>query len=43
MKFNGLPAPTFYLHLKTSEFRFKHLGQDLYAILLKLIRYKLAN
>jgi len=43
MKFNGLPASTFYLHLKESEFRFNYRGQNLYAILLKTMREKPLN
>ena len=43
MKFNGLPSSTFYLHLKESEFRFNYRGQDLYVILLKLLREKPLN
>jgi len=38
MKFHGVPAQTFYLHLKECEFRFNYRGQDLYAIILKMIR-----
>ena len=37
-KFKGLPKHTFYLHLKESEFRFNHRQDDLYKILLKLLR-----
>ena len=37
-KFNGLHHHTFYLHLKECEFRFNHRNQDLYAVLLKLLR-----
>ena len=43
MKFNGLTNSTFYLHLKESEFRFNHRDQDLYAILLKVLREKPLN
>jgi transposase len=43
MKFNGLPSSTFYLHLKESEFRFNYRGQDLYAILIKMLRDKPLN
>ncbi len=35
MKFNGITNSSFYLHLKESEFRFNHRGQNLYAILIK--------
>ena len=37
-KFNGVPAHTFYLHLKETEFRFNHRGGKLYPTLLKLLR-----
>jgi transposase len=40
LKFHGVPRETFYLHLKESEFRFNHRNDDLYAILLKLLRYR---
>ena len=40
MKFYGVPAHTFYLHLKECEFRFNYRGDDLYAIILKIIREK---
>jgi transposase-like protein len=39
-KFNGLHHHTFYFHLKECEFRFNHRTQDLYAVLLKLLREK---
>jgi len=39
-KFNGLHHHTFYLHLKECEFRFNHRDEDLYAVLLKLLRQK---
>jgi len=38
MKFNGVPKHTFYFHLKETEFRFNHRHDDLYKILLKLLR-----
>jgi transposase-like protein len=38
--FHGVPAHTFYLHLKECEFRFNYRGDDLYAIILKIIREK---
>ena len=31
---------TFYLHLKECEFRFNHRQDDLYILLLKIIRNK---
>jgi len=37
-KFNGLHHHTFYLHLKECEFRFNHRGQNLYQVLLKMLR-----
>jgi transposase len=37
-KFNGVPARTFLLHVKESEFRFNHRHKDLYRVLLKMLR-----
>jgi len=37
-KFKGLHSSTLNLHLKESEFRFNNRGQDLYKLLLKIIR-----
>lgn len=37
-KFNGLTDEKFILHLKESEFRFNNRKQDLYKILLEIIR-----
>lgn len=37
-KFNGVPAHTFYLHLKECEWRFNNRQNDLYKELLKLLR-----
>ncbi|MEM6338222.1 MAG: IS1595 family transposase, partial [Bacteroidota bacterium] len=37
-QFNGVPAGTFYLHLKECEWRFNHRRQDLYQALLELLR-----
>ena len=37
-KFHGVPQSTFYLHLKECEFRFNFRDQDIYAMLLKMIR-----
>ena len=37
-KFNGVPAGTFYLHLKECEWRFNHRHDNLYAELLRLLR-----
>ncbi len=40
VKFQGIPQLTFYLHLKECEFRFNCRDQNLYVILLKLIKDK---
>jgi transposase len=37
-KFNGVPAETFYFHLKESEWRFNHRRDKLYQELLRLLR-----
>ena len=37
-KFKGVPRHTFYLHLKECEFRFNHRRDNLYLVLLKLLR-----
>jgi transposase-like protein len=37
-KFNGLRAEKFFLHLKESEFRFNHRRDDLYQVLLRVLR-----
>ena len=37
-KFNGVPARTFYLHLKECEYRFNNRNKNLYRELLKLLR-----
>ena len=37
-KFNGVPAATFYLHLKECEWRFNHRHGNLYQELLRLLR-----
>ena len=37
-QFKGVPKYTFSLHLKESEFRFNHRYEDLYKLLLKLLR-----
>ena len=37
-QFKGVPKHTFLLHLKESEFRFNHRYEDLYKLLLKLLR-----
>ncbi len=38
VQFNGVPKHTFYLHLKETEFRFNHRHDDLYKILLRMLR-----
>ena len=37
-KFNGVMKPAFVLHLKESEFRWNHRRENLYHVLLKLLR-----
>jgi transposase len=37
-QFKGVPRHTFLLHLKESEFRFNHRYENLYKLLLKLLR-----
>ena len=37
-KYRGISKQTFYLHLKKCEFRFNHREDDLYKLLLKIIR-----
>ncbi len=38
MKFNGISKATLYLHIKECEFRFNCRNQNLYKMLLKIIR-----
>jgi len=38
VRFRGMAPSTFNLHLKECEFRFNHRGQDLYPLILKIIR-----
>jgi transposase len=38
IKFNGISKSTLYLHLKECEFRFNARGEDLYQVLLKMVR-----
>jgi len=38
MKFHGIPESTYYLHLNECEFRFNYRNEDIYPILLKIIR-----
>lgn len=42
-KFRGLSKSTFYLHLKECEFRFNHRGQNLYKLLLNIIKKRPLN
>ena len=37
-RFRGLSKKTFHLHLKECEFRFNHRGEDLYFLMLKILR-----
>jgi len=37
-KFRGMSPSTFYLHLKECEFRFNYRGENIYLLLLKLLR-----
>ena len=37
-KFRGMNKDTFYLHLKECEFRFNYRKNNLYMLLLKIIR-----
>ena len=37
-KFKGIPKHTFYLHLKETEFRFNYRNDNLYNVMLKLLR-----
>jgi transposase len=37
-KFRGISKSTFYLHLKECEFRFNHRHDDLYKLLLNIVR-----
>jgi transposase-like protein len=38
VRFSGIRADSFYLHLKETEFRFNHRREDLYTTLLKEFR-----
>jgi transposase-like protein len=38
LKFNGVKKETFHLHLKECEFRFNHRNDNLYKLLLTLLR-----
>jgi len=37
-KFRGMDKKTFYLHIKECEFRSNHIQDNLYMLLLKIIR-----
>ena len=37
-KFNGLRAQDYYLHIKECEFRFNHRNEDIYDILVKVVK-----
>ena len=37
-RFKGLPKSTFFLHLKECEFRFNNKDQNLYYLILKIVR-----
>ena len=39
-KFYGIPKSHFYYHLKECEFRFNHRTDDMYTLILKIIRNK---
>ncbi len=39
-RFRGMNKSTFLFHLKECEFRFNHRGQDLYKVLLKIVRIR---
>jgi len=38
LKFHGIPASTFYFHLKECEFRFNYRDKNIYAIVLKICK-----
>ena len=38
VRFNGVPASTFYLHVKETGFRFNHRSHNLFHVLLKHLR-----
>ena len=43
VRFRGMSPSTFNLHLKECEFRFNHRGQDLYKLILKIIKKRPLN
>ncbi|HNY66260.1 MAG TPA: IS1595 family transposase [Deltaproteobacteria bacterium] len=42
-KFRGMSKNTFFLHLKETEFRFNHRNEDLYSLLLEMLRKEPLN
>jgi len=38
MKFHGIPKTTFYYHLKECEFRFNYRNQNIYQLILNMMR-----
>ena len=42
-RFRGMAPSTFNLHLKECEFRFNYRGQDIYSLILKIIRKRPLN
>ena len=40
VRFRGLHKHTFYFHLKECEFRFNHRQEDIYSLVLKMLRDK---
>ena len=40
IKFHGIPRSTFYIHLKECEFRFNYRNQNIYQVILKMLREK---
>ncbi len=38
VRFRGIKKESFYLHLKECEFRFNHRNDDIYKLLLKMLR-----
>jgi len=43
VRFRGMRPETFNLHLKECEFRFNHRGQNLYQLILKILRERPLN
>jgi transposase len=42
-KFRGMSKSTFFLHLKETEYRFNHRNEDLYSLLLDMLRKEPLN